>query len=42
LRLADPARHSDRIEFAVDDRRILLPLTEHDADLWLLELDRAP
>jgi Tol biopolymer transport system component/serine/threonine protein kinase len=42
LRLADPARHSDRVEFAVDDHRFLLPLTEHDADLWLLELDRAP
>jgi Tol biopolymer transport system component/predicted Ser/Thr protein kinase len=42
LRLADPTRHSDRIEFAVDDHRLLLPLTEHDADLWILELDRPP
>jgi dipeptidyl aminopeptidase/acylaminoacyl peptidase len=42
LRLADPARHADRVEFAVDDHRFLLPLTEHDADLWMLELDRQP
>jgi Tol biopolymer transport system component len=42
LRLADPTRHPDRREFAVDDHRFLLLLTEHDADLWLLELDREP
>jgi Tol biopolymer transport system component len=42
LRLADPTRHPDRREFAVDDHRFLLLLTEHDATLWLLELDRAP
>jgi Tol biopolymer transport system component len=42
LRLDDPTRHPDRVEFAVDDHRFLLPLTEHDANLWQLELDRAP
>jgi Tol biopolymer transport system component len=38
LRLTDPTRHPDRVEFGVDSRRFLLPLTEHDADLWMLEL----
>jgi hypothetical protein len=40
LRLVDPNRHPDRVEFGVDAERFLLPLTEHDADLWLLELGR--
>jgi len=38
LRLEDPVRHPDRVEFGVDDHRFLIPLTEHDADVWLLEL----
>jgi Tol biopolymer transport system component len=41
-RLGDPAHQAVRKEFAVDDHRFVVPLTEHDADLWLLELDRKP
>ncbi len=41
-RLDDLTRQPDRAEFSVDDGHFLVSLSEHDADLWLLELDRAP
>jgi hypothetical protein len=39
LHADDPVRRWVRADLVADGQRIVLPLTEYEADLWLVELD---
>ena len=38
IRFDDPSRPSSRLEFATDDRVLYFTITEHESDIWVMEL----